>query len=770
MFSRLITFLQVFACHELIRMRTAELERIHHTSIVLRQFRQFMHAKGQLDYYLKTNQSMVTDNDKDKAMSAASKDHILINGVSFDIRNLANTAAKLVYELESLIHVPILCDITAVSSSAESICKLGQQLRQSAQDRFIVAIKDGSQASIAACLQIFYHLQILPEVILLAIDHVVKATADASADMLDFTALVNEHSELASLPSLARSTSLSASSTTATASTAIPRKGAQQVITMPFPTSASISRSVKEHVNNWMTYMHEQSLQINILQRVVMKKEDPNTQTRFLEILKTVCTAQHPSLLSSGKLLELYWTRLVSSFQDISNRYVKTQPVASSRIYPFLRKAGFEMMKSLKQMTEPATAGSATTAELLTIGSEDLHNIRAYEDDCMFDSLAWDSYTVLDSIAFSSTSHPSHAARESESLTVTGRLLRANSLHGTSGASHHNNISTDFDLDSTEIGFIAGFKPFRDRYLIGTLSRMNIPVHQMFPEMEGYTAAIPSKRDLQTLVKAIQSELVHVVIESDVGLIRYVSREALKSLQLISSKVEDMILNTHDVKKVQLQSTSFVKNHAQDHNAQLIVLLSQLKEAILKLPDQVAGAVGQERDTQQQHENLASHMNQNIISKEISSIFQAAILSIDDLAARQLYAPLLDNLCAYVESVVLTVVSSPLTSATTTAVAGMIPANTIDCSKAVQILQKQVPELLQTFIYPLPKSTIRSMVLEEFALRLMYMYLTIAVLIRPVNEALRLRTSQDLSTIEDMIVNIATISDNSTCRIVQEFK
>lgn len=35
----------------------------------------------------------------------------------------------------------------------------------------------------------------------------------------------------------------------------------------------------------------------------------------------------------------------------------------------------------------------------------------------------------------------------------------------------------------------------------------------MFSESEGYSAAIPSRRDLQTLVKVIQDEVAAVVIE-----------------------------------------------------------------------------------------------------------------------------------------------------------------------------------------------------------------------------------------------------------------
>jgi chromosome segregation ATPase len=37
--------------YELVRSRTMELERIHETSIVLKQLRQFNHAKAQLDHY-----------------------------------------------------------------------------------------------------------------------------------------------------------------------------------------------------------------------------------------------------------------------------------------------------------------------------------------------------------------------------------------------------------------------------------------------------------------------------------------------------------------------------------------------------------------------------------------------------------------------------------------------------------------------------------------------------------------------------------------------
>lgn len=284
---------------------------------------------------------------------------------------------------------------------------------------------------------------------------------------------------------------------------------------------------------------------------------------------------------------------------------------------------------------------------------------------------------------------------------------------------------------------------------------------------------------------------------------RLVSREALKSLQLIASKVEDMVLNTPDVKKFN-QGNSFSKNHAQEHNSQLIVLLSQLKDAILKLPDQMVSTVVSESNSSGMSSSLlsssssiyltdnssiapssssygtmdslstpfSSHtipqgvVSQQQLSRELSSILGSAVTTMDELSVKQLYAPLLDNIMAYVKSVLIhlpTKDNSPMSPPPDT-------GHIVECSKSVQLLQKQLPELLQSHLQHLPKSSLLSMVSEELCLRVMHMYMTVAALTRPVTEYSRLRTSQDLSAIEDILVNVASINDSGSNRVVQEFK
>jgi hypothetical protein len=82
-----------------------------------------------------------------------------------------------------------------------------------------------------------------------------------------------------------------------------------------------------------------------------------------------------------------------------------------------------------------------------------------------------------------------------------------------------------------EHSLVSGLRPLRDKYLLAVLSRMSAPILQMFPELEGYTAAVPSKRDLQALVRAVQGEMVTALLEADAALVVLVCREFYKVIE-----------------------------------------------------------------------------------------------------------------------------------------------------------------------------------------------------------------------------------------------
>ena len=87
-------------------------------------------------------------------------------------------------------------------------------------------------------------------------------------------------------------------------------------------------------------------MQINVLQRVIAKKEDPTTHKKFSDVLRHT-VSNNPSL-AVGRLLDVFWERLSVSLQDMAAEKIKTQPAAVARIYPCLRKAAIETLHSLE--------------------------------------------------------------------------------------------------------------------------------------------------------------------------------------------------------------------------------------------------------------------------------------------------------------------------------------------------------------------------------------------------------------------------------------
>lgn len=76
------------------------------------------------------------------------------------------------------------------------------------------------------------------------------------------------------------------------------------------------------------------------------------------------------------------------------------------------------------------------------------------------------------------------------------------------------------------------------------------------------------------------------VVEGDVGLVAASCKEFTKAAQLMLSKIEGMIINSPETRKISSQN-SFMRTSQQEHNSHLFVLLMQFKEALEKIPNQV---------------------------------------------------------------------------------------------------------------------------------------------------------------------------------------
>lgn len=142
---------------------------------------------------------------------------------------------------------------------------------------------------------------------------------------------------------------------------------------------AQVRNAIREVAHVWTSLVHDMALQIHVLQRVVAKKEDPSTHEKFTSVLQRLGTGNalgsphhhhqkhhHPhhqqqttnSLLSRGLLLELFWHRLADAMQEVANDKVRAFTAASTRAYPYIRRAAVEMLLDLRGWTETENGGS----------------------------------------------------------------------------------------------------------------------------------------------------------------------------------------------------------------------------------------------------------------------------------------------------------------------------------------------------------------------------------------------------------------------------
>lgn len=297
---------------------------------------------------------------------------------------------------------------------------------------------------------------------------------------------------------------------------------------------------------------------------------------------------------------------------------------------------------------------------------------------------------------------------------------------------------------------VLGLKPMRDKYLITALGRMSAPIAQMFPELEGYTAAVPSKRDLLALTNAIQAEFATALIESDVGLVQLVSREFLKTIKLMLSKIEGMVLHTADC-RVMSAANNFARTHAQVHNASLLVLLVQLKEVLQKIPGQVQTAgvdaassvllsTGGNQAGAPQSSAASALQLQDV--RDIERAVGLSVLWIEDLSQRQILEPIVATISGHVTATLLMMQKegvvgalpgaaaaspaigpgTPAAGSSASGYTGKAPASvqheaSLECSAAVQSLLKHLPVMLKTHLFSLPKCDAVSHATEEVYVR-----------------------------------------------------
>jgi len=324
---------------------------------------------------------------------------------------------------------------------------------------------------------------------------------------------------------------------------------------------------------------------------------------------------------------------------------------------------------------------------------------------------------------------------------------------------------------------------------------------------------VPSKRDIQALTNAVQAEFSTGLIEGDCGLVQLICREFSKTVRLMLTKIEGMVMHTADTRTLSTAAGGFARSHAQQHNANLLQLLVQFKELLQKIPGKVrtagvdastsllASSTTTSSDSGASSSAVNASSSNSAASSAIASVreieraVEEAVSWIEEVADKHIMQPVVTLLSGYVTSVVVGmhkegivggVATSPAVTAgsasktatpsTTSTYTGKAPINnpaaeaTLECSGAVQSLAKNLPVLLKAHLLSLPKCEAVVRAAEEVHVRALHSYVTVAALLRPVTEASRLRTAKDLAALEALLSSLHPVAEPEACPVLREYR
>jgi hypothetical protein len=167
-------------------------------------------------------------------------------------------AALPLFELETMIQTDDLTGIDLVDAEMPFIKRSGSELRQQSQQMLITALQDRNQSHIGTCLQTFFHLEALPQIITQLTEHVLTRSHQIIQSTFDLRHTQQQQKKGTSQPGN------------------ITRRGDSGFQKSQF--LLSIKNMLQELVGQYMQIYH--------LDSVLAKKRDPLTLVKFESVIR----------------------------------------------------------------------------------------------------------------------------------------------------------------------------------------------------------------------------------------------------------------------------------------------------------------------------------------------------------------------------------------------------------------------------------------------------------------------------------------------------
>lgn len=271
----------------------------------------------------------------------------------------------------------------------------------------------------------------------------------------------------------------------------------------------------------------------------------------------------------------------------------------------------------------------------------------------------------------------------------------------------------------------------------------------MFPEVEGFTSAVPSKRDLASFLSAIRVELVTVFIESDLGLLRLLSREVLRAVNLLLTKLEGLVSSTAEVFRMQFKDGVCLRNSQQEHNFLITTLMIGLCDSLQLLPIEVLKQAQESLGEPRRSVSAQEAFKSEALDIMKAGAADASIAIIQRNLCEVVMMPMVNAVTHFTKECLLTLVTNDPLPPTGIKKANSGFSSNL-CSSTIRNLECIFPAVIKTHVQSLSSSKATEEALREISVRLLAHFVSIAAMIRPFTESLRSTILADIGVIEQL--------------------
>lgn len=747
-----------------------------------------------------------------------------------DVRDLTRAAAA-VAVLEQLLasqqqqqHEPSTLSISSSSLSTSDSILVVERMRPAAvqtaaavrraasilwQEQQKLASGGGAAPNtntqqLGAVLQIYFHLGELPAAVWQAVDHAHAVALTATRRLFQLSTLQQINDQVAKLAQSHKQSSNAAptASSLSTGSSSVSAAAATARETTKWRKQVRATVTVQ-----WAHAVLEAATLVRTIHRVLLRKSDPVTRTRYVAVVAaTPPPAPYSSVIpavssmdtSAFSIFDLFWTRFCSTLASTissmladhqNNDSVKSDVAA---LYPAVRAAALEMVSHLQESSRNSTVGNFSNDGTAEFSAGILGGISSLSDpflngyvNCYNDNINGiiaeeNPQAATTAFSPSADTWTTPPLETGWSYTASGGSQRFTSTSNSTspGAPQLLNALSAAAMRSSEWESLQGrdghigLYPLQQVFLRACQDRLTAPLQYMFPEtvamddagvaLSGGLALLPSKYDIQRFDENIRLELsladpregggdstaVTMIAECVVSVI---SDFCVRAKTAMSGVGETGFVNAYD----------WSMTESLQHDRKIVAIMYTLKQYLQNAPEKTFVAPYRPAVLPQHLE--AANLCTNGLAQ--------ALTAIDSTVKFVVLLPLCRALNRRIGVVLAKMHSGVYLDTQTSNSSG---DGMDDGNDAPSFVQKEIANIFdmiaekQLARFPPAYSSIIATNITSFTI---YTFLSNASLIRPLRESARLHLTQDLADLEMVLEQfVAKTGSTLTLHQVEEGK